>query len=115
MLEDYFEKVLNKDDNPILLLELVCKKLDFDIGSILTNDKTQLAFYDKNLALTTLVPIFTEILNYELLSNNSYYFRGYNQKNGIILPGPLGWKLGISSDPTGSKLTASSPVTSSSI
>lgn len=86
MLEDYFEKVLNKDDNPILLLELVCKKLDFDIGSILTNDKTQLAFYDKNLALTTLVPIFTEILNYELLSNNSYYFRGYNQKNGIILP-----------------------------
>lgn len=85
-LQEYFEKVINKDDNPVLLLELVCRQLKFTIGGILTNDKTTVALYDFNKNINTLVPIFTELSNYEILQNNFYYFKGYNQKNGIILP-----------------------------
>lgn len=86
VLQDYFDKVLNKEDNPKLLLELVCNKLDFSIGGIISDYNKTLAFYDSQNILTNLIPIFTELSNYEILQTNPYYFKNYTQKNGIILP-----------------------------
>lgn len=85
-LNEYFEKVINKDDNPQLLLQMTCEDMQFEIGGLLSCDKNTIAFYDCKKCIVSLSPIFTELLNYEILGSNPYYFSHYVQKNGIILP-----------------------------
>ncbi len=85
-MAEYYEKVINKDEDPYFFLEILCKKYTYSIGGILNKEPKQLALYDSTDCLTELSPNFTKIEAYTVINSEKSYFKWYKPKNGIIIP-----------------------------